>query len=82
MPAPNVNTADLVDAVKEADGVKNSVIAFISKIGARIQVAVDAALVADDAADQGSVDAANAAIADEVAKIKAVSAELGAAINA
>lgn len=76
-----INTADLEAAVTEAEGVQASVVAFIEGFAAKIQTAVSEALAADDAADQGSVDAANAAVASVTDRVKAVAAGLSAAIN-
>lgn len=77
-----INTADLTSAVTEAEGVEASVLAFIQGFSDKIAKAVADALAADDAADQGSVDAANAAIAGVTDRVKAVSSALAAAVTA
>lgn len=76
-----INTTDLTQAVTDAEGVEASVIAFINGFSAQLQKAVADALAADDAADQGSVDAANAAIKQVTDRVKAVSAGLAAAVT-
>lgn len=76
----SVDTTSLVTAVDRAVGVNASAEAFIRGIAAQIQAAVDAALAADDAADQGSIDAANAAIASEVTKLTGATDKLAAAL--
>ncbi len=81
MPAPVVNIQELIDAVDRAKSVKDSVLAFIAGVGPQIQAAVTAALQADDAADQGSVDVANAAIAAKVKELQDASTELSQAIT-
>lgn len=80
MAAPVINTDALVAEVTKAKGVTASVVAFIQGIGATITAKVAEALAADDAADQGSVDAANAAIAAAVADLTANNAALANAI--
>ena len=77
-----IDTQPIVNAVTEAEGVKDSVLAFISGVGTKISEAVTAALIADNAADQGSVDAANAAILAVTDKLKANSAAIVAALAA
>ncbi len=77
-----VDTTALTQAVTDAEGVAASVVAFIQNVGASIQKAVADALAVDDAADQGSIDAANAAIKAEVDRIVAVKTQLAAAITA
>jgi len=77
-----INTADLESAVTEAEGEVTSVEVFIQGFSDKIKAAVEAALTADNAADQGSVDAANAAIAQVTARVKTASAALAAAITA
>lgn len=77
----NIDTTALEAAVTEAEGVQASVVAFIGGFSGEIAKAVADALAADDAADQGSVDAANLAIAGVTDRVKAVAAGLAAAIN-
>jgi hypothetical protein len=81
MPGINIDTSALEAAVTDAEGVQASVVAFIEGFSSKISDAVAAALAADDAADQGSVDSANAAIAGVTDRVKAVAAGLAAAIN-
>lgn len=76
-----IDTAALEAAVTNAEGVEASVIAFIQGFSAQIQKAVADALAADAAANQGSVDAANAAIAAVTTRVTALAGNLGAAIN-
>ena len=80
MAAPVINVDALVAAVDRAVGLQNSAIAFITNSAELMKAAVAAALAADDAADQGSIDAANAAIDAVVAKQTASSDELAAAL--
>lgn len=82
MALPPINTADLESAVTNAEGVEASVLAFISGFAQKITDAVTAALNADAAANQASVDAANAAIAGVTDRVKAVSSALAAAVTA
>lgn len=88
MPAPNVNvdlTAHLA-AVTRATSLAAGAIGLIQSIGPLITAAVTEALSADDAADQGSVDAAVAAIQttinDHTSALQASSDQLEAAITA
>lgn len=82
MAQPNIDTTDVVAAVQNARGVMASATTLISTLGTRIQAAVTAALEADDAADQGSVDAAMAAIRGETTALTADAQALAAAISA
>lgn len=82
MAQPVINTDALVAEVTKAKGVTASVVTFIQGIGDTIAAKVKEALDADDAADQGSVDAANAAIASAVADLVANNAALANAIVA
>ncbi len=82
MPGIVINTAELESAVTEAEGVEASVVAFIGGFADKIKAAVADALAADDAADQGSVDTANAAVDAVTARVKGIAAGLAAAINA
>lgn len=77
-----IDTAALEAAVTEAEVGEASVEAFIQGVGDKIAAAVAAALTADNAADQGSVDAANTAIQATVDRLKANSAKLAAALAA
>lgn len=78
----NVSVAEMIAAVAEAKGVKNSVLAFIATIEPRLQAAVTAALAADNASDDATATAVAAAIATSMAEVRADSAELAAAIVA
>lgn len=82
MALPPINTADLEKAVTDAEGVEASVVAFIQGFAQRIQDAVTAALNADAAANQASVDAANAAIASVTDRVTKMSGALSTAITA
>lgn len=84
-----VNTTELQKAIDTAaaqatktEGTEESAGVIIAAIGAQIQKAVADALTADDAADQGSVDAATAAINQVIARFAAADDKLGAAIAA
>ena len=63
-------------------GIADSATAFIQNAGDLMKEAVRKALEADDAADQGSIDAAMAAIDAEVTKIEGASDRLGTALEA
>lgn len=76
-----IDTSALTQAVTDAIGVKDSVIAFIENVNTAMQDAVTAALEADKAANQASIDAATAAIQAETDRIMGVSAALSAAIT-
>ncbi len=82
MPGVNIDLTGLTAAVTKVKGVNASVKEFLAQIETRVQKAVADALAADDAADQGSVDAANAAISSVVADLSAEADSLGAAIVA
>jgi len=74
--------ADLTAQVEKTEGTEQSAIALIQGFSAAIQKAVADALTADDAADQGSIDAANAAIAEVTNRFAASGAALGDAVAA
>jgi hypothetical protein len=76
-----VDISSLVAAVDRSVGLKASAAVLIREFAANITAAVAAALAADDAADQGSIDAANAAIAAETAKLTGASDDLAAALS-
>lgn len=82
MGQPNLDLSGVIAEVERAKGIQASAVALINGIGAKIAAAVTAALQADDAADQGSVDAAVAAVNEVVAGLKSSSDELGAAVAA
>lgn len=77
-----LNLDALVAAVNENDTLDASAVTLIEGIAAKISEAVAAALAADDAADQGSVDAAQAAIDATVAQLVASNQKLAAALVA
>ncbi len=72
----------LTAAVEENEAVDAGAIVIINDIERRITEAVTAALTADRAANEESIRVANAAIATEVAKFRASSAKLSAALVA
>jgi len=82
MPLPPINTADLESAVTDAEGVEASVIAFINGFSQKITDAVTAALQADAAANQASIDAANGAISTVTDRVRAISSGLATAVTA
>lgn len=73
--------AALVSQATATEGVESSAAAVIAGFSVQVQNAVTAALTADNAADQGSIDAANAAIAAVTARFTASAGTLGAAIS-
>jgi hypothetical protein len=75
-----INIEALIAAVDRAVGLQESAAAFITNSGELMKKAVADALAADDAADQGSIDAANAAIDAVVAKQTASSDKLADAL--
>jgi hypothetical protein len=75
-----IDVSGLIAAVDKSVGVKASAVTLINTFAAKVSEAVAAALAADDAADQGSIDAANAAISSEVARLTGSADELAAAI--
>ena len=78
----NAAVAALTDQVEQTETVEGSAVTLINGFAAEIQKAVTDALTADNAADQGSIDAANAAIAAVTARFNASAASLGAAVSA
>ncbi len=76
-----IDLSALTAQVAETEGIEASAVALIQGFSTKIQEAVAAALAADDAADQGSIDAANAAIAEVTARFKASAGALGAAVT-
>lgn len=80
MPAPVVKIEGLIAEVARQKGLKDSLIALVNGIGPRVQAAVTKALEEDDAADQGSVDVANAAIDQAMTDIKSNNDEFAAAL--
>lgn len=82
MPTPNIDLTALLAAVEKAKTVAASAVALINNFAQQTAAAVTAALEADDAADQGSIDAAVAAINAQAADLAASSDALGAAVSA
>ncbi len=78
----NNTIAALTAQVEKTEGTEDSATALIAGFSAAITKAVTDALVADDAADQGSVDAAKIAIDSVTARFSASSDKLGAAVAA
>lgn len=72
----------LTTQVEATKGVEASAKALIVGQGEATKAAVAAALAADDAADQGSIDAASSAIDGVTQQFAASAADLGAAIPA
>lgn len=68
--------------VEATKGVEASAKTLIEGFGAAVTKAVADALAADDAADQGSIDAAKAAIDATTAEFAASASALGSAIPA
>jgi len=75
-------TTALADQVSSTETGEASAVAFINGIASQIQAAVTAALTADNAADQNSINAANAAIAGVTARLNSSAAILAAALAA
>lgn len=86
MPADNTELdqalADLVTQVAITEGTEASAVTLLNGIEAQVSAAVEAALIADNAADATSINAAKAAIVDTIARFKASSDKLGAAVAA
>jgi len=82
MALPNLDLSQVTAAIERAKTVQASATALINGFAAQAAAAVTAALTADDAADQGSIDAAVAAINQTAADLNASSDQLGAAITA
>ncbi len=80
--ALNAAIAALTTQVAATEGTEESAGALIAGFSAQITKAVTDALTADDAADNGSIVAANQAIADVTARFKAADDKLGAAVAA
>lgn len=79
---PNIDLTDLLAAVTKAKGVNDSAVALINNFATIAAQKVADALAADDAADQGSVDAAVAAIKDAAAQLNASSDQVATAVAA
>jgi len=80
--ALNATITALTAEVARTEGTEDSAGKLISGFSAAVAKAVTDALAADDAADQGSIDAANQAIADVTARFVAADDKLGAAVAA
>lgn len=72
----------LTDQVTATETTEASAAALLNGQAQAIQAAVTAALKDDDAADEGSITAANTAIAAVQARFQASAATLGAAVTA
>ncbi len=82
MPPPVLNLDAVIAATERAVGLQDSATAFITNSGELVKEAVRAALEADDAADQGSIDAAMAAVNDVVSRLTGSSDRLAVALDA
>ncbi len=80
--ALNAAVAALTTQVAKTEGTEASAKALITGFSVAITKAVTDALTADNAADQASIDAANAAIATVTARFQASADDLGAAVAA
>lgn len=78
----NAAVAALTAQVSSTEGTEASAIALLNGVGTAIQKAVADALTADDAADNGSIQAANQAIAAVISRFTASGNALGAAVAA
>lgn len=81
MAQPNVDTTGLVDAVSRARGTQASAVALIRGFAQRVTDAVVKAVQEDDAADEGTLAAVRAAIAEQADALNASSGDLAAAIE-
>jgi hypothetical protein len=73
---------DLTLEVAETEGVTESAVALIDGFAIQVTAAVEAALTADNAADQGSIDTSKAAIEAVRQRFAAAKDKLGAAVEA
>ncbi len=80
--ALNQAVQDLAAEVTNTTGIEASATALINGFAAAVTKAVTDALTADNAADQGSIDAATKAIADAKAAFNASAGTLAAAVAA
>jgi hypothetical protein len=78
----NAAVTALTAQVQNTEGTEASAIALINGFSAAAQKAVADALTADDAADNGSIQAANDAIAAVTARFVQSGSALGAAVAA
>jgi hypothetical protein len=77
----NAAIAALTTQVASTEGTEASAEALIRGFAEQITAAVTAALTADNNADQASIDAANAAIAEVTARFATSAGKLATAIN-
>ncbi len=80
--ALNAAITALTTQVAQTEGTEDSAVALIQGVSVAITKAVTDALAADNVADQGSIDAANAAIATVTARFTASAKKLGDAVAA
>lgn len=78
--AYNTAVAALATQVAATEGTETSAAALITGFSAQITKAVTDALTADNAADQGSIDAATTAITEVTNRFKNSADTLGAAV--
>ena len=72
--------AALSEQVAATEGTEASAVALINGFATQVTAAVEAALTADNAADDASIAAAKQAIVDVTARFNASAAVLGAAV--
>jgi hypothetical protein len=72
--------AALSEQVAATEGTEASAVALINGFATQVTTAVEAALTADNAADDASIAAAKQAIVDVTARFNASAAVLGAAV--
>lgn len=72
----------LIAETSRTEGTEDSAGVLIAGFSAAIKKAVEDAIAADDAADQGTIDAVNKVIADVTARFVAADDKLGAAVAA
>lgn len=80
--ALNSAVAALTNQVNATEGTEASAVALINGFSQQIQKAVADAITADDAADQGTLDTVNQAIADVTSRFAASGQKLGDAVAA
>lgn len=78
----NAAIATLTAQVEATEGTEKSAAALIAGFSTAITVAVTKALTDDEAADAGSIEAAQQAITDTTARFNASAAALGEAVTA
>ena len=82
LPPTSTAITALTTQATNTETVEGSAEVVLQGFAAQVQTAVAAALAADDAADQGSIAAANTAIAAVTARFVASAGTLGTAITA